>query len=132
MSYIPKYILKRMVPADAVKAVEGGVEITFVNVISPLTVDEIPGDPLDYLEVKLDGDPIPREQLAKIEIRVPDQDLNLTMANMQDAVGKTLPVGGKLVIFFPTDQIKAGETHEVEVTIKSDNPINVKIERVVQ
>ncbi|MHA1733766.1 MAG: hypothetical protein ACTSU5_17605 [Promethearchaeota archaeon] len=134
MSYIPKYILKRMVPMDAVKAEEGGVVITFINVISPLTIDDIPEDinPLDYLEVKVDGEDIPKEDLAKLKIEAPDEGISLTMDNFKDALGKTLPVGGKLFIHFPTDKLKAGETHDVEINIKTDNPISIKLTRTVQ
>ncbi len=134
MSYIPKYILKRMIPMDACKEVEGGVEISIVNVISPLSIDDIPADldPLEYLEVKIDGEAIPRDDLAKLKITSPDEGITITMDNIQDALGKTVPVGGKLVIYFPTDKLKKGEEHEVDLTIKTDNPINVKITRTIQ
>jgi hypothetical protein len=48
MSYIPKYILKRMLPADCVKSIEDGIEITFLNVLSPITIEQIPNNVLDY------------------------------------------------------------------------------------
>lgn len=132
MSYIPKYILKRMIPQDAMKAAEGGVEITLTNVISPLSVDEIPAgiDPLEYLEVKMDGEEISAEELKGLKLTF--EDTTIGIDNIEDALGKTIPVGGQLKIFFPTDKISAGEEHEVEVTIKTDNPINIKVSRTVQ
>ncbi len=132
MSYIPKYIIKRLVPPDALKKVEGGVEIHIINVISPLSVDEIPQDidPLEYLEVKLDGKELPREKLEQLVLTWGDQ--KFTFSTLNEMVGQTIAVGQKLSLFFPSDDIKKGEEHEIEVTVKLDNPINVKVTRTVQ
>lgn len=130
MSYIPKYILKRMLPKDCVKAVgDGGVEITMVNVISPISIDEVPENVLDYVEVKIDDEPLPKDKMANIEIKF-DDDV-YTLNNAQDALGKTIPVGGKLTITVPEVGLKAGDKHKVDVTIKTDNPINIGVERKV-
>ncbi|MBD3352279.1 MAG: hypothetical protein GF364_12400 [Candidatus Lokiarchaeota archaeon] len=131
MSYIPKYILKRMLPKDCVKSVEGGgIEIQMVNVISPITIDEVPDNLLDYVEVKLDGKDLPDETLNKIEISFEGEVYQLD--NAKDALGKTIPVGGKLNLKVPDLGLAAGEEHEVEVTIKTNNPINIKVKRTIQ
>lgn len=65
MSYIPKYILKRMFAKDAVKKVAGGLEITMTSVISPFSVDELPEDAENYIEALIDGKPIKKEKMKK-------------------------------------------------------------------
>lgn len=121
-----------MIPENAMKAVEGGVEVTIINVISPINIDDIPEniDPLEYLEVKIDGEIQPRDQLQRLVVTLGGR--KYTWSNVLDARGETVPVGGELKIFFPTDKVKAGEEHEVDVTIKTDNPINIKVTRTVQ
>lgn len=138
--YIPKYILKRMVPRDAVKAVEGGVEITFVNVISPLVLEELPDDVQEkiheYLEVTIDGDPLPVEQLNEATVEVvsgdDDEAKKFAVANIQEADGFTLPVGGRLLIYLPVPDVAAGETHEIGITIQTINPFHLKVSREIQ
>jgi hypothetical protein len=121
-----------MVPADAVKAVPGGFELHVLNVISPLSIDEIPDDYmkyLDHLDVQIDGKPIPDAEKAQITIEV--DGVKYGQANLKDAIGKTIPVGGKLIIFVPNTWMKAGEEHEIKILVKLDNPIDVSIVRTV-
>ena len=42
MSYVPKYVLKRMIPNDAVKLVGDSVEVTLINLIMEIPASEIP------------------------------------------------------------------------------------------
>jgi len=131
MSYIPKYILKRMFPNDCCKSVEnGGVEISMVNVISPISIDEVPDNVLDYIEVKIDGNEVSKDKIAKAKILFEDEEYNL--ANAKNALGKTIPVGGTLKIIVPDLGLNAGEEHEFEITIKTNNPINIKVARTIQ
>lgn len=135
MSYIPKYILKRMVPKDAVKLEGDKIVIDVTNVISPINIDEIPDNVQDYLEVKLDGETIlsgEKPELFK-GLKISWEDKEFTIDNIKDAIGLTIPVGGKLRIEFPNSiGVKSGEEHEVEVIIKADNPINIKVKRTIQ
>ena len=55
MSYVPKYVLKRMIPQDGLKSVSGGIDITMHNLIATIPADQIPGDPLDLINVKVNG-----------------------------------------------------------------------------
>ncbi len=134
MSYIPKYILKRMIPKDAVKIDGDDVVIDATNVISPISIDEIPDDVLNYLEVQVDGEVVlsgDKPELAK-GLKLMFDEKAFTMDNIQDAVGETLPVGGKLKIIFPNSLgLAAGEEHTVEVLIKTDNPISIKVTRTI-
>ena len=129
MSYIPKYILKRMITADAVKAIPEGVEITAINVISPTTVAEVPKEGvLDKVEFIIDGKPISMEQKAKVKLTFGEKTV---MANkLNDLEGTTLPVGGKIIFILPI-QLNKGETHKFELKVNSNRPTNIEFERVV-
>jgi hypothetical protein len=134
MSYIPKYILKRMIPKDAVKLVGNDLELTMVNVISPISIDEVPDDLLNYLEVKIDNEVVlgADKKDAANGLKIKWEDKTFTMANVKEAVGLTLPVGGNLVVIIPnTKNLAKGSTHKFEVVIKANNPINVEFEREV-
>lgn len=125
MSYIPKYILKRMVPQDAVKATDEGFEIHVTNVISPLSVDEIPAD-LDLssvLSFKVDGEELP---VDKFELQ--HEDTVVSIQDPSSALGVTIPVGGVIIIRYKGGKMEAGE-HEWEVNINIDNPISIKLTR---
>ena len=130
MSYIPKYILKRMFPNDAFKAVEGGIEMTAVNVISPISIDEMPDDVLNYVELLIDGQALSKDIMAKTKITV--ENKTYTIENAKEFVGQTIPVGGTIKVFCPVTNIKAGEEHEMKLTIKLDNPFQIEVKRTVQ
>ncbi len=135
MSYIPKYILKRMVPDNAVKVVANNIEITIVNVISPLTIEDIPeGDLSQYVDIALDGKwyegAAKQDFVNKIELRY--EDKAVTLKNVRQFSGLTLPVGGQIKLVAPnTGGWKAGETHSVTVKINLDNPVEITAERKV-
>ncbi len=134
MSYIPKYILKRMIPKDAVSIDGDDIVVAMTNVISPISIDEIPEDVLNYLEVKVDGDIVISgdQPEAGKSLRIKWEDKTFTLDNIDEAIGETLPVGGKMTIMFKNPGLKSGDTHEFEVTIKADNPINIKFKRAIQ
>ncbi len=134
MSYIPKYILKRMVPDNAVKVVANNIEITIVNVISPLTIEDIPeGDLAQYVDIALDGkwyEGLAKQDFVnKIELRY--EDKAVTLKNVRQFSGLTLPVGAQIKLVVPNPGWKAGETHTVTVKVNLDNPIEISAERKV-
>jgi hypothetical protein len=134
MSYIPKYIIKRLIPEDAVKVDGELLKIKMVNVISPISIDEVPDDVLNYLEVKVDDevvlDATKTDMAAGMKLIWNDQEF--TLENIKDAQGQTLPVGGELIVCLPNPGLEVGSTHKFAVTIKTDNPINVEFEREVK
>jgi len=130
MSYIPKYILKRMLPKDCVKSTDEGLKIQMINVISPITIEEIPDNVLDYLEVVIDGNPVGNDVKEKIEVGFEGE--KATFGTLKNYIGRTIPVGGTLDIFIPVKGLKSGEEHEFDITIKSDNPFNIKVKRTIQ
>jgi hypothetical protein len=138
MSYIPKYILKRMVPADAFKIVSGGLEITAINVISPLSVDSIPDgiNIEEYIDFSIDGTKIPNADKPKCSLSIGEgsdvKTFFVTNQSIKGFEGMVIPVGGKMKIFLPVTNVKSGEEHEFEILIKTDNPFNIKVTRTIQ
>lgn len=122
MSYIPKYIMKRMFPEDAFKAVAGGLEVTMVNVISPLSVDEVPDDVENYLEATVNGVKISDADKKKIKIITSQKTFMLS--NAKEFAGVVLPVGEKLKVFLPGKFAK-GDEPEVSITIKTEHPFEL-------
>jgi hypothetical protein len=126
MSYIPKYIMKRMVPEGAVKNTNTGWEIEVTNVISPLTVDQIPDNVMDIFNFKVDD-----KEMDKTKMSLRYEDKVVSLKNPKDALGVTVPVGGKIYIIAEDKPLPAG-THKFEINIQIDNPINITIEREVK
>jgi hypothetical protein len=122
MSFIPKYILKRMFPEDAFKAVAGGLEITMVNVISPLSVDEVPDDVENYLEATVNG--VKVSDADKKKIKIITSKKTFTMANAKEFAGFVIPVGEKLKVFVP-GKFNKGDEPEVGITIKTEHPFEL-------
>lgn len=131
MSYIPKYILKRMIPEDSFfNTCKTGSQPThfgfyIVNVISPLSIPaEIPSDPKELAKLagvddlsKLINLSVDGKEMAfdinKLVLRYEDKEV--TLKNLKDAAGVTIPVGGKLAIMYEmAGGLPAGE-HEIVV-----------------
>lgn len=130
MSYIPKYILKRMFPKDCVKKVEGGVKINMVNVISPLSIDDgIPDNAEEHIDVMIDGEIIGPEKKKEMTISVDDKTYSVDKA--KEFEGVVIPVGGQVEVFLPVD-LSAGDKHQFDITIQTDNPFHIKVDRKVQ
>jgi hypothetical protein len=134
MSYIPKYILKRMIPEDsffnttkgkAAKPTHMGLYI--VNVISPLSIPaEIPSDPKELAKLagvddlsklinfSIDGKEIGFD-INKLVLKF--EDKIVTLKNLKDAAGVTLPVGGKLFLMYEMPGGLAAGEHEIVIKI---------------
>ena len=121
MSYVPKYILKRLVPKDAVTKVENGVKVKAINVISPIPLSQLPGNPLDEIDLALDGKEMSREEKAKVTVEVNGDTYPLE--NLRDA--GDVAIGAEMIFFFETDAYNSGD----EVTAKLSIPIaNTELE----
>ncbi|MFX0103574.1 MAG: hypothetical protein ACFFCS_28690 [Candidatus Hodarchaeota archaeon] len=131
MSFIPKYILKRMCPKDCARAVEGGTELTLINVISPLSIDEMPDDLENHFEVHVDGEPLSKDILEKCRITVNDKEY--TLKNAKEFEKELIPVGGIVKAFAPLTHLKPGEEHSVRLKLSlMGADIDVEITRVIQ
>jgi hypothetical protein len=133
MSYIPKYILKRMVPADSFfnvcKETPGTPDafgFYIINVISPLAIPaDVPSDPAELaklagvddlsslLKITMDGEEIPFD-IEKLELRYEDKSVRLS--NLADAAGVTVPVGGKIVAIYDYPGGLSVGKHTLKVT----------------
>ena len=139
MSFIPKYILKRMLPANSFFTIDKdgdgkaeAIGFYIVNVISPLSLPaEIPSTPEELVKlagasdlnslisVTLDGVDLGFD-FNKLELRYEDKSVKI--GNLADAAGITIPVGGKVVFIYdyPENDYPAGITMigEHELTLK--------------
>ncbi|MBN2153176.1 MAG: hypothetical protein JW839_17110 [Candidatus Lokiarchaeota archaeon] len=125
MSYVPKYIIKRMVPADALKNVDmdgkgsvDGFALKYVNVLAPLQIEK----DFDVEDLK--------KQLFDAEVRVDGSALDvkrgaifavgkkITLDNIADLGGISLPVGGHLFIYFPQAGGLGAGKHTLVLTTK--------------
>jgi len=134
MSIIPKYILKRMVPENALfntcketPGVPDAFGFYFINVLAPLTIpSDLPNTPEELarmaevddlsnlFNLTVDGQDIGFD-INKLEMRV--EDTSVTLANVTAAAGLMIPVGGKVIIMhdYPGG-LSVGE-HEITVKI---------------
>jgi hypothetical protein len=124
MSYMPKYILKRIFPSDCIKLKDNGVEFTFNNVLAPMQIEKIPeGEAyLARYSIKVDGVNIPMEIMKKAKVTVNGKTYAST--NIKALEGQVIPAGGKIVIFAPVTEfagkkLKKGEEHEFFISIKA-------------
>lgn len=123
MSYIPRYVMKRMVAEDALKQVPGGVELSIVNQVATLPVDAIPGNPATFFTVKLNGKQLPPADMERIVITV--DDTAYPLPKIQEAT--EIPTGAALKFFFPLEGVKMGEELKIELHVPE---INADIELV--
>jgi hypothetical protein len=126
MSYIPKYVMKRMVAENALKQVPGGVELTIVNQVATLPVDAIPGNPATFFTVNLNGKQLPPADMARIVITVNGKAYPLP--KIQEAT--EIQTGAILKFSFPLKGAKAGEELKIELHVPEINA-NVEIVRKI-
>ena len=158
MSYIPKYIIKRMFPRKKCLSMveyEGDewVKLMMVNVISPIEVPEgeidlggidLPNKVGEYIDIKVNDINVEatKEILLNDVILVTDGEVHTWESIFEDgsAGGKTVPVGGKIELLikksaFPDevkDLMEAGEEVEVSVHTTIDNPMDITVKAIVQ
>jgi hypothetical protein len=120
-----------MFPKDAVKAVKGGLEVKMINVISPLSIDEgIPESGVENLvNFIVDGKDLDPELKKQISFTIEDQ--TFTVAKAKEFEGVVIPVGGHVRAFLPATGYNAGEEHEFELIIQTDNPFQLKFKRII-
>ncbi|MBD3188912.1 hypothetical protein GF325_18945 [Candidatus Bathyarchaeota archaeon] len=111
-----------------------------INVISPLSIPaDIPSDPdalakmanvddiNSLLSVSVDGEELDFD-IKNLELRY--EDKSVTIDNLSDAAGVTVPVGGKVVIIYSGKTLEPGE-HEIVIkygVAGSEGEIGVKRE----
>lgn len=132
MSYIPKYIHKRLIPEESFKLDGDFIKIEVINVIMPIPFGEIPEDFINILEVRFDGETI-------IDATKPENyekaliiwnNKNYPLSKIREVGDGLLPLGDKFILAFPNiKNWKKGETHELHLRIQIANGIELKLER---
>ena len=120
MSYIPKYIIKRIVPADALFNIDlngdgkvDGTAVKYVNVVTPMTIPadtDVESIKKEFVGAWIDSEKYPLEKLMLIY-----EGKKYTLDNVKNILGLTVPVGGILYIV----ALKAGGTpvgmHKIKI-----------------
>jgi hypothetical protein len=102
-----------MIPLDALKKVEGGVELKMINMVTTIPIGEAPGDPVDLLEIKVNDVQLTREQMLGITIEW--EDNKYTMENLRDA--GTIPVNVELKFTVPYPDVEVGQNAKIEISV---------------
>ena len=118
MSYIPKYLLKRLVPKDALRMdTVNGIRCAVLavkNVISPLEVPaeipQLPKDLNEFVRFSIDGE---QGDITKLMIRAHGKIV--TLNNLNDAAGETVDVGEILELCYPKELTPGEHTVKVEI-----------------
>jgi hypothetical protein len=103
-----------MFAEDAIKRVEGGFTMTLKNLFMNIPVGQAPENPVDLLEVSINGTPLTREQ--KEQVKVSWEDKEFMLPNIMDA--GEVPLNVDIVFFMPAEEYNVGD----EVTIKAEVP----------
>lgn len=154
MSYIPKYIIKRMFKRDECLALvkKDGIEwiqLTMLNVISPITVPEgkidlggvnLPADIDKMIKINVNGVdcPVNADMLVN-DVELWESGNKHTWKSIfegNSASGKTIPVGGKLSLLvkkkaFPPavqDMMKANAVVKVKVDANMGGSMSIEAE----
>ncbi|NMC04289.1 MAG: hypothetical protein GYA24_03710 [Candidatus Lokiarchaeota archaeon] len=125
MSAIPKYILKRMIPDDAVKNTSNGWSIFITNVISPLSVTEAPENVEDLFKITVDDKTMKNEHLSLVY-----DGKEATVKDPTAAVGVTVPIGGVIELRCKGEKLSPGK-HTFKIEILARNDLVVEFDRVV-
>jgi hypothetical protein len=133
MSTIPKYVLKRMFPADCVKKTSQGLEISLLNILSPGQIVGIPKDPKEIweaIEIKVDSQPLAEQIKRNITLTL--NEITIPIGEMHKFEGQDFPMGAILKVFAPLTILNSGEEHEVEFIVHTKNPIHIQMKRTIQ
>ena len=131
-NYIPKYIIKRLVPKDSIKKEGDTLKIKFVNVLSPITVsDEFPDDLSGMVKVKVDGEEIPEEVIFNTELEIEGKTYKVT--ELKELKGETIPVGAVVMINVPDADniVESGKSYNFSTWISETDNLSIEIDRKV-
>lgn len=131
---MPKYILKRLVPNDAVKLKDGIFSVDGVNVISPIPISELPESPRDVLTIEIDDRVVfsPEKQELADDVRIMIEGEEFNIDTIKQACGGTIPLGVKVRCEMPNKfGFAVGETHKMKVKLGSVYPMEIEMERTI-
>lgn len=136
-SYVPKYILKRIVPKDALKNIDlsgdgkiDGIILKYVNVLAPMEFEEN----LDLNDLK--------KQLDDAQAKIGDLDIDfknvtiifgeerVTYDEMEKIRGRTVPVGAAIYLYYPNEGGLPDGSYKIYLrTVYQGNVSETELER---
>ncbi len=126
MSAIPNYIIKRMIPENAVKNTDFGWSMSIINVISPLSVTKAPENISALFKVTVDGKQIDNESFV-----LAYNGMEATVQDPMAAVGVTVPVGGVIELRCKGMKLAPG-MHSFQIEIIAHSETRIEFERMVK
>lgn len=130
MSYIPKYILKRMIPMDGIKVIGDYLEVKFVNTISPVQIKTLPANYLELFKLSVDGKSLDQSIIKQMVFSAEGKEIS--MANPFAANNFLIPLGMILKIKLPNPGLKKGEEHIIDVKIAEYTKLSFSVTRTIQ
>ncbi|MBN2154074.1 MAG: hypothetical protein JW839_21640 [Candidatus Lokiarchaeota archaeon] len=121
MTTFPRYMVKRLVPEDAVKLVGDEIQVTIVNVLATIPFDRMPENFIKSIVVKVDDEVVASadkpDLISKTKLVVKGKAYQFDKINGVE-IGE-LPPGEAMVVAIPNVKgFKKGETHAFEVTMQ--------------
>jgi hypothetical protein len=134
MSYLPKYILKRLIPKNAVKLDDNMLKVELTNIVSPVPIGELPGSLRDILTIILDDEVVfsPTKQELMDDVRILVDGEEFTIDNIKESGGGVIMLGAKLTFMVPNKfGFAIGETHKMKITADIDPRIELEFKREI-
>ena len=136
MSYIPKYITKRLIPSDSVKLEGNSIKVKFINVISPINVEGAPNNIKDFIELKIDGELVYSKDKNTLgaDVLIEYKGKTFTLDNLKQ-LGENgiIATGDSLSIVAPNfKNFKVGEKHTIIFSLNLKRGFSFEIERTLQ
>jgi hypothetical protein len=122
---------------DAIHIEGDFLVVPWINVMNPITNDNMPSDIINSFEI-IGDDNVQllgknnAEATKKAKAVWVDQNMEATVADFMKLKGKIIPVGDRIRVFIPNPGWKAGETHKITVNIIQDHPVKFSIDREIQ
>jgi hypothetical protein len=121
MTTFPKYMIKRLIPEDAVKLVGSEIQVTIVNVLATIPFEKMPADFLKSIVLKVDNELVVSadkpDLISKTKLTVRSKSYPLDKIKGVE-IGD-LPPGESMIIVMPNiKNFKKGETHSFEATLQ--------------
>ncbi len=135
MYTIPSYLLKRVVPADAVKLRGGNIEVTLINALVPFVIYHFPDENFSqFLDIVVDSELLSIEAKQHVgtllDIHIGHEIIKL--GNVQPHDGLEIPMGGVVKFIMPNIwNWRVGETHKITVRVYDEDPVEASVERQI-
>jgi hypothetical protein len=125
----PKYIVKRMIPNEAIRVTPNGMEISIINVFSPGKIDEIPENDIEkQFEIRIDGIALTEQEKSQIYIEI--EGKKGLLSKLKQLEGLTFSIGSIIKITIPKIVVKSTQ-HDFSFQFNTNRPIEIQFQRTV-